>query len=171
MLDTNALLKAAGIGAGAALLLALAANVPFVGIACCCLVYIAYGGVGALYGYFAKQNGREINAGQFALGGALAALIASFGAGLVNSIVTLAFGSSSVSQVLTLYEEMGIDVPPEIYDMYSNGGGMGFIVVGLIFGLCLAAIVAAGLGAAGGAIYGAVDKGDSPKPPAVSTPA
>lgn len=164
-LDSNALLKSAGIGAGAMFVLALLAQVPLVGLVCCCLIFLGYAGVGAGYGYFVKQNEGEINPGSFALGGAIAAAIAGIVQGVISGIAALIIGTGSTAASLAQLEAQGIDIPPEMYDLYA-GAGAG--AVGALTSICCAFIIAAVLGAIGGAIYGAVVKDkDVPEAPAV----
>jgi hypothetical protein len=156
-LDGNALLKSAGIGAAAMLVLTLLTQIPFVGIACCCLIWLGYAGVGALYGVFARQNGALISAGPVALGGALAAAIAGVVQGIISGIVTLIFTSADMmTQTLMQLQQQGIDIPPEMYDFYASGA-MG--PAAAVVGLCMAIVIGAVLGAIGGAIYGATQSG------------
>jgi hypothetical protein len=158
-LDTNALLKAAGIGAGGALVLALLRLIPFVGIVCCCLIWLGYAGIGVLYGMFVKQSGGAVNAGSFALGGAIGAAIAGFISGLVNGIYTLIAGTASYATALESMEQQGLDIPPEVYSLYT-GPAIG--VGGAFLSVCGAIIFGAILGAIGGAIYGATQKDSTP---------
>lgn len=162
-LDNNALLKAAGIGAGAMVVLSLLSQIPIVGLACCCLVWLGYAGVGALYGYFARQNGMMIEAGPIALGGAIAAAIAGVAQGLVSGIISLIFTTGdAMAQALTQLEASGIDVPPEMASMYT---GATFGIFALFMGLCFSIVIGAVLGAVGGAIYGATQRDTLPPPP------
>jgi hypothetical protein len=167
-LDSNALLKSAGIGAGAMLVLTLLAQIPLVGIACCCLIWLGYAGIGALYGVFARQNGALISAGPIALGGALAAAIAGVVQGIISGIVTLVFTSADMmTQTLVQLQQQGIDIPPEMYDVYTSGV-MGPLAA--VMGICMAIVFGAVLGAIGGAIYGATQSGKGTPAVAESPP-
>nr|MBN1228189.1 hypothetical protein [Anaerolineae bacterium] len=165
-LDTNALLKAAGIGAGGALVLALLGRIPYVGIACCCLVYLGFAGVGVLYTVFARQNNTPLDAGPMALGGAIAGAISGLLMGIVNGIFSaIQIGSGAIYNQLYMLEDAGLDLPPEVYDMYSGGAGT---IIGAVCGsLCWGVIIAAILGAAGAAIFAATQKDKVPPPPPV----
>jgi hypothetical protein len=134
----------------------LLAQIPLVGIACCCVLYLGYAGVGVLYGVFAKKNGTPISAGPVALGGAIAAAIAGFVGGVVSGIFALlAVSAGAMADVLTQLEAQGFDVPPELAGLYA-GTGMG--VAGAVLGVCMTLIIGAILGAIGGAIYGGTQK-------------
>lgn len=168
-LNSSALLKAAGIGAGAVLVLSLLSQIPVVGIACCCVLYLGYAGIGALYGVFVRQDGMAVEPGPLALGGAIAAAVAGVIQGLVGGIISFIGLSSgnTIAQMQQIYDQMGVDVPPEIYQMYS-GAGMGVAAVAI--GLCFSIIIGAILGAIGGAIYGATQRNSAP-PAAPAPPA
>lgn len=164
-LDNNALLKAAGIGAGAMVVLSLLGQIPIVGLVCCCLVWLGYAGIGVLYGVFAKQNGMQIEAGPIALGGALAAAIAGVAQGLISGIISLIFTSGdAMAQAFTQLEASGVDVPPEMMNLYT-GASFGILV--LFIGLCFSVVFGAALGAIGGAIYGAVQRDTLPPAPPI----
>lgn len=156
-LDTNALLKAGGIGLGGGLVLGLASQAPLVGLICCCLIPIAWVGAGVLYGLFAKNNGSEINAGQFAIGGAIAGLAAGVGTGIVNAVASsLVLMTSDISDLMTIYADMGIELPPEMLNVYADGGGTGYAILGVVMVLCGMVFFAAAAGAIGGAAYGGI---------------
>lgn len=158
-LNTNALLKAGGIGAAAMLVLTLLTFIPFVGVVCCCLLYLGYAGIGVLYGYFAKQNTSLTSAGSAALGGAVAAAIAGLVYGIVNGAAYLIMSASGMlTDYLRSIEELGFTVPPEVYQLYSGVGG-GILVAA--FSLCWGILIGAVLGAIGGAIYGATQQGSA----------
>jgi hypothetical protein len=164
-LDTNALLKAGGIGAAAALVLTLAALLPFVGIVCCCLLYVAYAGVGVLYPFFAQKNGTAISAGPGALGGAIAAAIAGVVQGIVSGVATMiTAGAGGFMASAAQLESMGIEVPPDVYNFYSSAAS-GVVVA--LTGLCIALVLSVILGAIGGAVYGGMRQ----SPAAPSAPA
>jgi hypothetical protein len=163
-LDTTALWKSAAIAAGGGLVLALLKLIPLVGIVCCCLLWLGYAGAGVLYGVFAKQ-GEGVDAGSGALGGAIAGAAAGLLAGIVGAISTLIVGTAGAMSALYQLEDQGIDIPPEMYNMYSSGA-VG--PLGAVTSLCGSFIFAAILGAIGGVIYGATqkDKGETPAAPA-----
>jgi hypothetical protein len=169
-LNTSALMKAAGIGAGVLLLLTLVTQaMSFASIymtyanptgdlstvsplslvvTCCgCIVYLLYGGVGALYAHFAAQDGQS-DVGMAALGGALAAAID----GLVIGIVGAILGIVSSAVVMPM---MMPDLDPESAALMAGVGLMGGII-GSIIGICMSLGIGAVLGAIGGAIYAAV---------------
>jgi hypothetical protein len=163
-LDTNALIKSAGIGAVVTLALAIITNaaglvspqLALLSIVCCCVAYLFFVAIGAGYALFAKQNGKPMEPGPMALGGAIAALIAGVVMGIVNTIATLVFGAQMITQTMTQFQTA--DVPAGMME--------GSMAVGLMIGLCLVLIFSAGFGAAGGAIYAAVTK-ERPSAPAV----
>lgn len=162
-LDNNALLKSAGIGAGVALVLSLLTLIPLVGIACCCLIWVAYVGTGGLYGVFARQNGASIEPGPMALGGAIAAAVAGIVRGIVGGIVSLVgVASGSAMQAMQQLSDAGIDVPPEVYQMYAGGAGIGILAA--LMQICFGIFLGAVLGAIGGAIYGATQRSSAPPP-------
>lgn len=158
-LNTNALLKAAGIGAAAMVVLTLLTFIPLLGIVCCCLLYLGYAGVGALYGHFAKQNAALTGAGSAALGGAVAAAIAGLVYGIVNGAIFLVISATGgMVSYLQQLEGLGFDVPPEVAQLYAGTGG-GLLVAAL--SICWGIVIGAVLGAIGGAIYGATQKGST----------
>jgi hypothetical protein len=158
-LDTNSLLKAGGIGVAAVVVLNLLALIPFVGVVCCCLAILAYGGIGAGYGYFTMQEGNTADPGQFALGGAVTAAAASIVAGIINAIVQLILTTLGISSAAALSQFEG-QLPPEVASQLA--GAAGFTVVGAITGICIGFFVAAALGAIGGAIYGSTQQNKTP---------
>lgn len=164
-LDTNALLKSAGIGAGVTLILAVITNaagyvapqLAILSFVCCCIAYLFFALVGAGYALFAKQNGRPMEPGPMALGGAIAGLVSGVVMGIVNTVATLALGTQMIAQAMAQFQTA--DVPA--------GMMQGSMAVGLVIGLCLVLVLSAGFGAAGGAIYAAVTKGQTTSTPAV----
>ncbi len=153
-LDTNALLKAAVSGFGAGVIFTLGQIVPFVGLVCCCLMPLIWAGAGMLYGLWAANNGSEIDAGQFAIGGALAGAASGLGSVIVNGTLVAIAG---LGIIVATYEDLGID-------MTGATGDVAALAIGAIAGLCVVLFIAAGLGAAGGAIHAALtrDKGGMP---------
>ena len=161
-LDTKSLMRAGGIGAGVVVVLSLLGIIPLVGVVCCCLVFLAYGGIGAGYGYFTMQEGNPSDPGQFAIGGAIAAAAASVIAGIVNAIVqliltTLGIGIGSAAALSQLE---GLDLPPEVASQFAASAG--FSLMGAIVGICVGFFIAAALGAIGGAIYGSTQQNRAP---------
>ena len=151
-LNTSALMKAGGIGIGAIIVLNLLGLIPIVGIACCCLGWLAYVGVGALYGLFAKQDGTPVDTAQFAIGGAIAGAAMGLVGGIVNGITSAIFGGAAMADAMAQLQGQGIDVPPELM------GGATVGIGAILLGVCFAFVFAAVLGAAGGAIYAATAK-------------
>ncbi|MBN1122075.1 MAG: hypothetical protein JXJ17_13425 [Anaerolineae bacterium] len=162
-LDTNALWKSAAIAAGGGLVLALLKLIPLAGIVCCCLLWLGYAGAGVLYGVFAKQGENGVDAGSGALGGAIAGAAAGLMAGIVGAISSLIMGTAGMMSSLSQLQDQGIDVPPEMYDMY---GSAAVGPMSAVMSLCGAFIFAAILGAIGGVIYGATQKDKGEVPPA-----
>lgn len=164
-LDTNALLKAAGIGAAALLVLTLLAQIPLVGIVCCCLAYLAFAAIGAGYGFFVRKNGGVVTVGGGALGGAIAGAIAGVVQGLISGIASLILTTpAAMAQALDQLRSMGYDVPPEVAQFYTTAGAG---VASIFIGICWGFIVAAILGAIGGAIYAATTQNQPPTAAAV----
>ena len=175
-LDTNALLKSAGIGAGVLVVLAIISGVASLAVGpaadpsimgavgilsmvCCCVGLLLYAAVGVGYAWFAQKNETPLEPGPMALGGGLAALIAGVVQGVVNSIFSLITGSAGMADAMAQFQ--GADLPPEF--AAAAGGGA---IVGVCIGLCVVIVLSAGLGAAGGAIYAAAAKPKEPAPAA-----
>lgn len=150
-MDTQAILKAGGIGAGVLILLNLLGLIPCVN----CITFIlslgVYGGIGVLAARFMTM---PLNANSGALNGAIAAGIATIIAGIVNAVVQSLFlsltGNSPLAQLppeqLQALSEAGLD--PTIL---ASGGS---IFVFALLCCSILFILAAGLGAAGGAFWG-----------------
>ncbi len=171
-LNNRALTRAIGIGAGAIFVLSLIAQIPFVGLLCCCLIWLAYIGVGALYPYFAQRDGTPVTGGQAALGGAIAAAVAGLVQGIVSAVASLLFASAdTVTQSLQQLEQSGLEVPPEMYDMYANGLGAGVGIAAALVAICFSLVIGAILGAIGGAIYNGVRGNRAPVAPPPPPPA
>ena len=157
-IDTNALIKAAGIGAVVILILAgssnavgiVAPDIAVLSIVCCCIAYLFYAIIGVGYAFFAQQNQTPMDVGMMALGGALSAVIASVVQMFVNIIGLLLVGAPSAFAQLG-----GVDQTAAV------AGGL----AGGLIGLCIVFVVSAAMGAAGGAIYAAVSQ------PKTTTPA
>ncbi len=146
-------LKAGGIGAAAAVVLTLFGLVPIVGCCASLLILVLWVGVGVLAGYFGSKTDPMQTAGQAAQAGAVAGAITALAGGFIQTIVSaiqVAMGATAqaMSQMpaesLRQMQELGIDPA-----MFSGVGGIAITV-----GCCciLFPLVAAGLGALGGAL-------------------
>lgn len=172
-LDNRALLRSAGIGAAALAILGLLANVPVVGLICCCLLPFGYIGVGASYPYFAGRNltgPTMLTTGGAALGGGIAAAIAGLVQGIVSGIASMLFFSSAggTQAYIDSLEAAGVEVPPEYASMLASGGlGAGSILGAMCFGLVIGLV----LGAIGGLIYNSMRPAGGTLPPAAPPPA
>lgn len=147
-------LKAGLVGAAVLAVLSLLGMIPCVVFITCILGLLAYIGIGALAGYWMPPP-RE--AGAAAGQGALAATLAAFVGGLVNTIIwtvqfavtdTAALLSQLPPESLQQLEQAGVD--PILFTGPSFGAGVGSVccIVGLIF--------AAILGAVGGAVFAGI---------------
>ena len=132
-------LKAGLIGLGILVVLGLIGLIPFVGLCTIPLRWITYIAVGVLAASYMLPP-RET--GEAAKQGALAALIASAGGGLVNLVITLigaaTGGAAQFSQILR-------EMPPEVMQQLRDSG----IPPELLFGP--AGEAAGGVAAIGGA--------------------
>jgi hypothetical protein len=159
-------LKAGAIGAVVAVVLTLVGLVPIPFLGCCTFLFtlVLWAGVGLLAGYFGSQSNPAQTGGQAAQAGAVAGAITALAGGLVQTIVSaiqMAMGGAvqALSQIppdqLRQLQEAGID--PAIL------GGAGGVAA--IIGCCciVGPLLAAGLGALGGAVAPSFFK---PKPPA-----
>src|SRR5690606_32647769 len=82
--------------------------------------------------------------------------------------ISLAFTSeAAVAEALAQLEAQGMEVPPEMLELYT---GTGFGVASALFAICFSFFIAAILGAIGGAIYGATQRGAA-APPSYTPPA
>jgi len=161
-LDTNALFKSAGIGVVVTLALAIITNaagfaapqLAVLSLACCCVTYLFFAVIGAGYAFFARQNGKSMEPGPMALGGAIAALISGAVMGVVNSIATLALGMQTITQLVAQFQSA--DLPAGVME--------GSVAFGLVIGVCFVLLFSAGLGAAGGAIYAAITRNQTITP-------
>lgn len=164
-LNQGALLKAAGIGAGVAVVNSIAASlvslaalsspemaaIGVIGLLCCCIAILVYAGAGAAYGYFTEQDGQPVDIGGFALGGAIASAIAGVVAGLIGGILNLVL---NVGGMMSMSQFSGDEAA------IAGAGG----VIGLFIGLCFAIVIGGILGAIGGAVYGLIRQNQSPRP-------
>ncbi len=149
-------LKAGLIGAGIMLLVTILNQVSFLTCICCGLTWLVYAGIGVLAGYFLTP---PRTAGTGAGAGAIAGLISGAAGGLVWVIIIIiqmaAGGTGDVmsaidAETMRQLVELGID--PEMFAIFSGMGG-----AAIIGGMCCLTGLAtgAGMGAIGGAIFGA----------------
>jgi len=156
-MDMQAVLKAGAVGVGILFVLTLLGLIPCVGCLTLPLTVITYVGVGVLAAYWMTQP-RSGSSG--AMNGALAAVVAAFIAsvlsGIVNSIYFSISGVDPIGEAITnlppdqlaALQEAGID--PAML------GGLGIAGILSIAAVCCVIwlVVAAALGAAGGAYWG-----------------
>jgi len=148
-------LKAGAIGAVIAIVLTLVSAIPVPFLGCCTglLTLIVWIGVGVLAGYFGSRTNPMQTGGDAAKAGAIAGVIAALGGGLVQTIIAIiqmAIGGTvqALSQIppdqLRMLEDTGIDPT-----LLGGAGGIAAVI-----GCCciMGPLLAAGLGAAGGAI-------------------
>jgi hypothetical protein len=150
-------LKAGLVGGAVLVVLNLLGLIPLLGIVCCLLGLVAYAGVGALAAYWMPPV-RE--AGPAAGQGALAAVVAALIGGIVNTIAWL------VQAALIPAADVLTQVPPELLQQFQDAGGDPQMLnmfagpMGAAFGgscCCLGGLIlAAILGAIGGAIYAGI---------------
>ncbi len=147
-------LKAGLIGAAILVVLNLLGIIPCVGVITCILGLLAYIGIGALAAYYMPPLR---DAGAAAGQGALAAVLAAAIGGVVNTIVgvvrmAVVDSAQVMAQIppetLRQLEEAGID--PQIFEQFTGPGGA--VISGSVCCL-ISLLIAAGLGAIGGAIY------------------
>lgn len=153
-MDTQAILKAGGVGAGVLIVLNLLSLIPCVACITLILSLLTYVGVGVLAALWMPPP-RDGASG--AKNGAVAALLAGIVSGLVNMVLAgIQFSINGTSQLTEAINNL----PPEQAQALADAGispaalGIG-AVLGIGFGCCLLGIViAAGLGAAGGYFWG-----------------
>lgn len=153
-MDTQAILKAGGVGAGVLIVLNVLGLIPCVGCITLILSLLAYVGIGVLAALWMKPP-RDGASG--AKNGAVAALAAGLISGLVNMVLAgIQFSISGTSQITEAINSL----PPEQAQALADAGispaalGIG-AVLGIGVGCCLLGIlIAAGLGAAGGYYWG-----------------
>jgi hypothetical protein len=156
----SASVKAGLIGAAAAVVLALLSLIPCVGVGCIAAILglLIYIGAGALAAYWTDPPRAT---GDCAGKGAIAGLITSAVGGVVSGIINAARfaitgGTANVMsqlppEAIQQLRDAGID--PAIF---AGGGGIA-AVLGVSAVCCLVGLaLAAGLGAAGGAIMASV---------------
>jgi hypothetical protein len=153
-------LKASLIGAAVLVVLSLLSLIPCAGLVTCCLMPVAYAGIGVLAAYWMPPVRL---AGPAAGQGALAAVLAALVGGIVNTVLlsvqaAVVDSAQILSQIppetLRQLEQAGLD--PQMFEQFAGPGGAlfgGSVCCG--GGLVLAAI----LGAIGGAVYASVQPG------------
>lgn len=170
-LNTHAMMKAAGIGAGVIFIIVLLNQVVGAatmmnyysnpssdtslllgvsGLAICfsCASYLFFGAVGAMYGWFDQRDEGTVEIGMTALGGAITAAITGIFYGIVGMIFNMI-------AALFLYPML---MPDQDAASAIFAGGFS-LVTSLVSGLgwtCAAVLIGALLGAIGGAVYAAV---------------
>ena len=156
-MDTQAVLKAGGVGAAVLSVLNLLGLIPCVGCITFFLSFIAYVGIGVLAAYWMilpRTGSSGATNGAIATG--VAALVAGMVSLVINGIYFAATGSAQFAQAFA-------DLPPEQLEAMSQAGidptmftGLGIVGVLGIGTLCcgLWAVLAAALGAAGGGYWG-----------------
>jgi hypothetical protein len=153
-MDTQAILKAGGVGAGVLLVLNLLGLIPCVGCITLILSLLAYVGVGVLAALWMKPP-RDGASG--AKNGAVAALAAGLISGLVNMVLAgIQFSISGTSQMTEVINNLPPDQAAALAEAGISPAALGVgAVLGLSAGCCLLGIlIAAGLGAAGGYFWG-----------------
>jgi hypothetical protein len=160
-------LKAGLIGAGVAIVFSVLSLVPLVGCITAILALFLYVGVGVLAAYWMEP---PRDGGKAAGSGAVAGLITALGGGLTTIVINALRFSVGGAQA-TLQRQLR-QLPPELLEQWRDLGidprvlarpGLGVGISVLTSGVCcgLGMLLAAGLGAAGGAIYVSLSKGES----------
>jgi hypothetical protein len=150
-------LKAGLVGGAVLVVLNLLGLIPPVGLVCCFLGLVAYAGIGALAAFWMPPIRQ---AGPAAGQGALAAVVAALIGGIVNTIVWL------IQSAIVGTADVLNQVPPDLLRQFQEAGGDPQILntfagpLGAAFGgscCCLGGLIlAAILGAIGGAIYAGI---------------
>lgn len=165
-------LKAGLIGAGVAIVFSLFSLVPCLGCIASILALVLYVGVGVLAAYWMEP---PRDAGKAAGSGAVAGLITALGRGLTNIVVSaLRF---SVGNAQAMLQRQLRQLPPELLEQWRDLGidprvlaRPGWAVGSSAICCGLGMLLAAGLGAAGGAIYVSLSKGErTPEAPPEET--
>jgi len=157
-MDMQAVLKAGGLGAVVLIVLSLLGFIPCVGCITFILTFVAYVGIGVLAANWMPPP-RTASGG--ATNGALAAVVAGLISGLANMVISGIYfaitGTAQFGQALSdlppdqlaALSELGID-PGMLAGGAGIAGVLGLSAVCCTLGLVLAAL----LGAAGGAFWG-----------------
>jgi len=159
----SASLKAGLIGAGVAIVFSLLSLVPCLGCIASLLALVLYVGVGVLAAAWMEP---PRDAGKAAGSGAVAGLITALGGGLTTiAISALRF---SLGNTQAMLQRQLRQLPPQLLEQWRDLGidprvlaRPGWAVGGSAICCGLGMLLAAGLGAAGGAIYVSLSKGDS----------
>jgi len=161
-------LKAGLIGAGVAILFSVLSLVPCLGCIASILALVLYVGVGVLAAAWMEP---PRDAGKAAGSGAVAGLITALGGGLTTIVISaLRF---SVGGAQAMVQRQLRQLPPELLEQWRDLGidprvlaRPGWAVGGSAVCCGLGMLLAAGLGAAGAAIYVSLSKGEGePTPP------
>lgn len=115
------------------------------GLICLCAVLLDVA-TGAGYSVLARRSG-EVEVGDGAIGGLLAALVARLVSGLFGTVV-------SVAVTALMFNQLSGSISPDDPNVTLLAAGSGAIT-GLI-GVCIGAVVAAVLGALGGGVAAAI---------------
>jgi hypothetical protein len=153
-MNTQAILKAGGVGAGILLVLNLLGLIPCVGCITLILSLLVYVGVGVLAALWmpAPRDGAS-----GAKNGAVAAIVAGLVSGVVNMVLAgIQFAISGTSQMTQAINDLPPDQAAALAELGISPAALGIgAVLGLTAGCCLIGmLIAAGLGAAGGYYWG-----------------
>jgi hypothetical protein len=147
-------LKAGLIGGVVLIVLNLLGLIPCVGLVTCVLGLLAYAGIGILAAYWMPPVRM---AGQAAGQGALAAVLAALIGGIVNTIVVVI--QMAVTDTSAILAQIPDDALQQLYDAGVDPGTFVGPVGGILGGsMCCVGglILAAILGAIGGAVFAAI---------------
>lgn len=122
------------------------------------LGYAIYGALGAVYGWFYRRADSASEVGKAALGGAIAVAVTALVAQIISLFLNIITG------------QMARVIDMSLAAQGVNAGDMqGLVMIGAVggalIGLCIAIVLAAGLGAAGAAIYTAIARRNQPASP------
>ncbi|NDJ54838.1 MAG: hypothetical protein GYB68_17345 [Chloroflexi bacterium] len=145
----RAVLIGAGIGLATGVLQIGSFFIPLIGIACICVNWIANLAAGAVYGYFAEQEGGTPDVAEYAAGGAAGGAAAALVGGIMSSIGTALSVALGVSAQAAAFEDLGI--AGEQMAAAAAGG-----IVGAVVAVCVGIFLFAALGAGVGAIYATI---------------
>ena len=157
-------LKAGAIGAVIAVLLTLIELIPVPFLGCCIflVLLVLWAVVGVLAGYFGNQSNPNQTPGEAAQAGAVAGVITALAGGLISTIM-------SAIQVATGNTARAFaQLPPETWQQlrdagidpntFMAGSGVGIILVTVGCCCIVGPLLAAGLGAIGGALAPSIFK-------------
>lgn len=144
------------------------AGLPLIGaLNCICCSYIIGAGLLAAYLYSKESRtaGTIFGPGEGALIGVLAGLVYAPVTWLVGSVVMLV-GGGGMEEILTALQQAGVDVPPEVEETLSGGGGAGImLLISLVVNLVLGAIFATIGGVIGGLLFRVTPRAETLEPP------